>query len=136
MNVLNGHSGHFSLKYYLTIKAHGYEWKQPTSLRRRRHLSNVGEVVDAIQEAMELAQDVKMDDRLSAMTTDETVNFIRNAVPHMSVRQDRALQAVVDSKPANGLEVVIQLGQYAATPGYNAAITALLDPVMKKAAGA
>lgn len=132
LKIRNGHSGHYALNYNLVLKADGYEWKQPaTYLKRRRHLSKVQEVVDALKEAMDQCETVKLDDALMAEPVEKTIDWWRSNVT-LTVRQEHLIDACKAGKPANTLELIVILGQYASTPGYHNAVSCLIDPLLNK----
>lgn len=132
LKIRNGHSGHYALSYRLVLSADGYEFENPAkNFARRRHLSQVGEVVNSLKEAMEQASVVKIDDELKSMKIDETVDWLRNNI-NFTVRQENVLDGALADKPANALELIIILGQYSSTSGYMSAVSGLVDPILKK----
>lgn len=133
LRIENGHSGHYALKYGATVRVNDYEWTAPLG-GKRRHLSKVQLAVSQLTAAMEQVSDMKMEDRLKVMTISEALAIIVKEVDQ-TVRQERLLMTVMDTKPTNASELVATLGVYASTVGYSAAVHGLLDPVLEAAAG-
>lgn len=135
MRIVNGHSGHSALRYRSVILAEGYEWEDRVSGSARRHLSQVGQAISSMREAMETITELKVDDRLMNMTAEEALEIAQNSNKNLSVRQERLLMAAKEAKCQTALEVVVLLGGYAATSGYKSSVTRLLDPVIDRALG-
>lgn len=128
LTIDNGHSGHYALRYRATIRVDDFEWQLPLS-QRRRHLSNVHLAQQALVEALKTVEDLRIEDKLKAMTIDQ-VKAIVAAKVDMTVRQERLFLSVMDTKPANASEFVATAGIYASTVGYSSAVHKMLNPIL------
>lgn len=137
LRVRNGHSGHFSLRFTAALVAEGYDWEAGGALRRgrRRHLSNVNEVIESLKTAMDDAASILFDQNLRAITSAEALDIVTNALPRLTLRQEQLLRQAMDAGATNALEIVSHIAPYGNTRGWAAAVAGVLDPIVVKAAG-
>lgn len=137
LRVRNGHSGHFALRFTAALVSEGYDWEAGGAMRRgrRRHLSNVSEVIEGLKTAMDDAASILFDQNLRAITFDQALDIITLALPRLTLRQEQLLQQAKSNGASNALELVSFVAPYGATRGWAAAVAGVLDPVVVKAAG-
>lgn len=146
LKVVNGHSGHVALRFFVYAQVGAYEFMQAlgegATGGRARHLTTVGKVVSNLELAAKAAAELKLIDRLSAISVGmarATIasNFAPNGPQKLTLRQERMLAEVDDDKSiATALDLVVRLGQFSSTRGYGAAVSGLVDPVIELAVGA
>lgn len=134
LRVVNGHSGHTALRYYLYVKSGAYEFQTSVENARSRHLGKVDATVRAMALAFESVKDAKMINRLMAMTKEDALKIVDVELKKKTLRQEKLVLLVqddVDVKTA--LDILAVLGQYASTRGYAAAVSGIMDPIMQVA---
>lgn len=137
LRIINGHSGHQAISYHMVIRADGYEWVDKKIDRaRRRHLSKVGLLLEALDGALEIITDLKATERLKVMSAKAAIDIMMDKNPELTIRQERLLALLEEMKELEtAMDVVTTLGTYASTVGYRAAVTKLLNPVIDLALG-
>ena len=130
LSIDNGHSGHYALRYRAAVRVDDFEWRLPLS-GKRRHLSKVHLAVANFSASLDQVQDLRIEDKLKAMTMGEVDAILVGVVT--TVRQERLVIQVRDTKPANASEFVASMGVYASTLGYSSAVHGLLNPILDAA---
>jgi hypothetical protein len=135
LRITNGHSGHSALRYNLYLRSGGYDWSDGSFMSgRARHLSKVDALVGEMKTSFDLATEVKLVDRLRAVSASMVWSTLDAALPKKTMRQERMianLQSMSDVQTA--LDIVMTLGRQAGVRGNLSAVAGIVDPICKMA---
>lgn len=135
IRIVNGHSGHVAMGYQTVISVGGFELSRRYDSRVRRHLSQVSQVVDGLNEAMDETVDAKLLDRLQAMSFSDAMTAITNAITQTEKQANLLGSCVakhVDGELLTGLDLFTEISGWVGTHGYRHAVTTMLQPLADK----
>lgn len=128
LQINNGHSGHYGLKYSLVMRFGSYAWVN--TLISQKHLSNI---FIGVNELISVYNDIRFmetEESLKNISMTE-VNLIIEGIQKTS-RQQRMLNIVMGTNPKNAFDFIVSMSEYASTVGYASAVNKLLNPIMKE----
>ena len=134
LKVLNGHSGHSALRHRMYVRSGAYQASHQIVASRNRHLSTVQDGVEAIENAFEAIEEIRVVDKLDNWEVNSAIDYISRELKNTSARQQELLLiASNDPDVATALDMVAVFGSYAQTRGYKTGASKMIDLLVKKA---